>query len=139
MSKTPTFVKKLSAIRVHINEYSDSGSAAKATLHSAGRSFLRALAEDLGLGKGDFDMRSNKAGIAVSGEVTLHSDSLYVQLMESCVGSGGVSILYRSCSGRKDCCGHTNNFVSIKSLNDDGYDRFLSHCKKLAGLVTEAA
>ena len=38
---------------------------------------LRRLAEALALQPAAFDLRFNKGGIAVSGEVTLHGDELY--------------------------------------------------------------
>jgi hypothetical protein len=44
---------------------------------------LKALADALRLSSGEFDLRSNKGGIAVSGEVTLHGDDLYVQVSQS--------------------------------------------------------
>ena len=66
-----------------INAYSDAGAERKVAFHRDGRRFLRALASELWLARGSFDVRSNEGGIAVSGEVTLHSDTLYVQLSES--------------------------------------------------------
>jgi hypothetical protein len=35
---------------------------------------------------GDYDLRSNEAGLAVSGEITLHADRLYVQVSQSAMG-----------------------------------------------------
>ena len=51
--------------------------------HEFHRTFLRRLsklAKLLNLPKGTFEVRSNKGGDAVSGEVTLHSENLYVQV-----------------------------------------------------------
>lgn len=139
MSKTAASIQKLAAIRVGINQYSDDGQAAKNTLHSAGKSFLRILADDLGLAKGEFDIRSNLGGIAVSGEVTLHGEAIYVQLSEGCVGPRGVSILFRSCSGRKDCCGHSNHFITVARLKEGAYDDFVAQCKTLMERALAAA
>ena len=75
------------------------------------------MAETLGLPAGSYEVRSNQGGIAVSGEVTLHAEALYVQLSESAV-SRGVSMLYRSCDSRKDYCGHQNHFASMSGLNE---------------------
>lgn len=136
MSNAASSIKKLSSVRVHINAYSDQGAAAKDLMHSSGRAFLRALAKDLGLTKGEFDIRSNMAGIAVSGEVTLHANALYVQLSESCM-SIGVHVLFRSCKGRKDYRGGCNNWSSIKSLADGDYDRFVAQCNRLMELERE--
>ena len=51
---------------------------AKRLFHILTRRQLLALAVALGLGECDYDLRSNQAGIAVSGEITLHADRLYV-------------------------------------------------------------
>jgi len=121
---------KLSTMPAGINSYSDVGHARKQTLHSSGRAFLRRLAADLGLAPGSFDIRSNRAGIAVSGEVTLHAEWLYVQLGESCIGRGGVSVLYRSCKGRKDYSGGQNHWRTMAQMHAD-YPAFVAHCKSL--------
>lgn len=126
-----TALKKLAAIRPGVDEYSNAGAAKKETLHTSGRSFLRGLAKELCIEDGAFDVRSNKGGIAVSGEVILHSDKIYVQLSESCIGSGGISVMYRNCAGRKDYCGGTNNFVDVSSLQEGAYPGFLAKCKML--------
>ncbi|KAA3442046.1 hypothetical protein C7I87_32575 [Mesorhizobium sp. SARCC-RB16n] len=44
----------------------------KRRFHTTGRSKLKKLAAELALPPGSYDLRSNKAGIAVSGEITLH-------------------------------------------------------------------
>ena len=44
------------------------------------------------------------AGTAVSGEITLHGDHLYVQVSQSALGSHS-GILFRTCKGRKDYVG----------------------------------
>lgn len=117
-----------------INAYSDAGAARKQAFHAAGKKFLKELAAKLGLQ--DYDLRSNAGGMAVSGEVTLHSDSLYVQLSESCVGPAGVSALYRDCKGRKDYTGGVNNFVQVSDLRgEDCQERFIARCRSLARLA----
>ena len=92
-------------------------SAPKETFHREGKKVLRALAKSMGLEAGSYDIRSNKAGIAVSGEVTLHGENIYVQLSQPCYGSGN-EILYRTCNGRKDYSGNTNNFAAVSELED---------------------
>lgn len=117
---------------VSFNEHSDIGAAAKDAMHRQGATFLRKLAASLGLQKGDFDIRSNRAGIAVSGEVTFHSDDLYIQMSESCLGERGLSLLYRTCSNRKDYCGHTNNHIHLSRLRDrDQVDAFIERLGKM--------
>ncbi len=87
---------------------------AKRLFHSRARSQLRRLATALGLRPGSYDLRSNPAGIAVSGEITLHTDRLYVQASQSAMGNGS-GILFRTCKGRKDYVGGPNNFAPAES------------------------
>lgn len=116
----------------NIDAYSESGAALKELFHKQGRTFLRNLAKALDLGPGQYDLRSNKGGIAVSGEVTLHSDRLYAQLYQSAIGPTGVQLMYRSCDGRKDFCGHLNNFASMREMQDPTTQaRILERMRKL--------
>jgi hypothetical protein len=109
-----------------INAYTDRGHRAKRSMHSAGRAFLQRLARDLGLATSARDIRSNVAGIAVSGEVTLHTDRLYVQLSDSFVGRAGVQVLYRTCNGQ-------NRYAYLKDLaKPDRYDWFVAELKRLS-------
>ncbi len=88
----------------------------KRLFHTHARRQLLALAAALELGDGDYDLRSNKAGIAVSGEITLHADRLYVQVSQPTTGSD-TGILFRSCEGRRDYVGGVNNFASLDLLH----------------------
>lgn len=89
---------------------------AKRLFHNRARSQLRRLAAALGLPPGSYDLRSNPAGIAVSGEITLHTDCVYVQASQSAMGSDN-GILFRNCKGRQDYVGGLNNFASLDLLN----------------------
>jgi hypothetical protein len=89
---------------------------AKRLFHSRARSQLRRLATALGLRPGSYDLRSNQGGIAVSGEITLHSERLYVQASQSIMGHDN-GILFRTCKDRKDYVGGSNNFASLDLLN----------------------
>ncbi len=89
---------------------------AKRLFHSRVKSQLRRLATALGLEPGSYDLRSNQAGIAVSGEITLHGDRLYVQVSQSAMGHHS-GVLFRTCKGRKDYVGGPNNFASLDLLN----------------------
>jgi hypothetical protein len=66
---------------------------AKRLFHSRARSQLRRIATALGLEPGSYDLRSNQAGIAVSGEITLHGDHLYVQVFQSAMGHEGITFV----------------------------------------------
>jgi hypothetical protein len=85
---------------------------AKRAFLSEARSALARLARELGLVPGDFDLRINPGGIAVSGEATLHGEALYVQIGCGVMGHGR-EILYRSCNGRRDYSGGRNRFADI--------------------------
>ena len=89
---------------------------AKRAFHNHARRRLKQLADTLGLSPGAYDLRSNLAGIAVSGELTLHADHLYVQASQPATGHD-TGILFRTCQGRKDYHGGPNNFASLDLLN----------------------
>ncbi len=79
------------------------------------RMFLARIAEEvLGLAKGQYDLRVNQAGPAVSGEATLHTDRLYVQISQWSVGNR--TVLYRTCNGRADYTGGTNRWCRCEQL-----------------------
>lgn len=105
-----------------LKEFVDLGSsslayqaAPKDRFHRLGLLVAASVAVGLGLPEGSYDIRSNKAGIAVSGEVTLHGENIYIQFGQSACGSG-MDILYRSCKGRKDYTGGRNNYLTYKAL-----------------------
>lgn len=89
----------------------------KRAFHVQARRQMTKLAIALGLSPGGYDLRSNKGGIAVSGEVTLHADHLYVQVSQPATGYD-TGIMFRSCRGRRDYVGGPNNFASLDLLND---------------------
>lgn len=129
-NKFKTLARSLAANHVG---FSHTASAAnKDKFHRDAKAYLRLLAAHLGLGEGSYDIRSNKAGPASLGEVTLHSETFYLQL-------GGLfpdSILYRACQGRKDYTGGRNRFMLYASLEDPEYvtDAY-KWCLKDAGVA----
>jgi len=90
---------------------------AKRAFHRQAANILRQLAVYLGYKDGDFDLRHNQGGIAVSGEITLHSDALYVQFSQSCLGPD-MGFMWRTCRGRKDYTGGPNQWMKWESLED---------------------
>jgi hypothetical protein len=104
---------------------------AKRLFHTHARRHLLALAATLGLDDGHCDLRSNQAGIAVSGEITLHADRLYLQVSQSCMGPDA-GILFRRCEGRRDYVGGVNNFASLDLLHQPDE---LARRIRLAGLA----
>lgn len=89
----------------------------KRGFHLTGKKRLRALAKAIGFAPETFDLRSNGGGIAVSGEVTLHHERLYVQISQPSTGADS-GILIRTCRGRKDYTGGRNHFAPLSMLDD---------------------
>jgi hypothetical protein len=89
----------------------------KKSFHRAARKQLKALAEYCGWPPSSYDLRSNMAGIAVSGEITLHHEQVYISVSQVRFG-GDCGILIRSCKGRKDYSGGPNQFACLDLLED---------------------
>jgi hypothetical protein len=104
---------------------------AKRLFHARARRRLRELAVLLGLGADSFELRSNAGGIAVSGEITLHADRLYVQVSQPASGYD-TGILYRNCAGRRDFIGGANHVASLDLLHEP---RELARRIRRAGLA----
>ncbi len=105
---------------------------AKRTFHAEAKRALRAFAQHVGLAPDEYDLRSNPAGPAVSGEITFHSDTLYIQIALSSMGHGR-EILLRRCNGRSDYCGHRNVFCDIAAITD--HARFAALIRRETGMV----
>ena len=134
---THTYVQVPAALLAQgITAYDEAGMEAKKAFHRAGKAFLTGIAKALGLGSSLYDLRSNAGGMAVSGEVTLHTDELYLQLSESCT-KPGISLMYRSCTSRKDYCGHRNHFISAQDLRQK--DRQADFMRTLESLRCDEA
>jgi hypothetical protein len=88
----------------------------KRLFHSKARRRLLELAAALRLAPHEYDLRSNQGGIAVSGEITLHGDRLYVQVSQPAMGFDS-GILFRGCEGRRDYTGGRNHFASLDLLH----------------------
>jgi hypothetical protein len=93
----------------------------KEAFHTTAKAALKEVADALELPKGSYEIRSNKAGPAILGEVTLHGENIYVQVGESPHG-----ILYRTCKGRKDYTGGGNQW-----LGWDRADRLVESIKRI--------
>ena len=102
--------------------------AQKRSFHITGRKRLKALAAQLGLAPGSFEVRSNAGGIAVSGEVTLHGENLYVQISQPATGADS-GILIRTCQDRKDYTGGRNNFLPLSWLDET--DALAGYCRRI--------
>jgi len=91
--------------------------AQKRCFHKTGKQRLKMLATVLNLEPDSFDIRSNAGGVAVSGEVILHHDRLYIQISQPATRAD-TGILIRTCKGRRDYVGDRNNFASLSMLDD---------------------
>jgi hypothetical protein len=89
----------------------------KQRFHTAARAALRRLATTLALPAGSFDLRSNLGGAAVSGEITLHHDDVYIQVCQPATRAD-TGILIRTCSGRRDYTGGRNYHEPLRLLDD---------------------
>jgi len=93
-------------------EYNDEN---KRKFHRWGKRILALVAEKMGLAPGTYDIRNNVGGVAVSGEIMLHGEKIYIQLAQSCVGSG-TEFMFRSCNGRRDYTGKRNHWMKFSEL-----------------------
>jgi len=75
---------------------------------------LKIVAELLGLSPNQYDLRFNPGGPAVSGEITLHTDWIYIQVSKDC----SLGILVRTCRHRKDYTGGPNHWLPLSLLDD---------------------
>ena len=101
-----------------LHGYSEAAARNKTLFHRLGKVLLRFMALDLGYAPGTFAVRNHFAGKAVSGDITLHTDELYVQFSQGRAGNGSQDMLYRTCQGRKDCTGGQNHFLPFAVLED---------------------
>jgi hypothetical protein len=85
---------------------------AKKVADSKFKKALSKVAKALGLTKEQFDLRFNPGGIAVWGEVTLHTDTVYIQASKG----HDMGVLVRTCKGRKDYTGGRNNYLPVALL-----------------------
>lgn len=108
---------------------------AKARFHADGRAAMRRLADALGLDPSRYDIRSNRAGPAVSGEITLHGEELWVQLSLGAMGPDN-EVCYRRVRDRHDHCGERNHWASLRALLAP--DRFAVTLRKDLGLSPAA-
>jgi hypothetical protein len=93
------------------------GYHAKKDFHYFGALFLRSLADRIGLQRGTHHVRSNLGGDAVSGEIYLRHDKLYMWITQSF--DGQVLLIYRACNGRRDSIGEQNNTIKLIDMKDD--------------------
>jgi len=88
----------------------------KATFKRSGMALLRKVAKLLDLKKGEYELRYNPAGIACSGDCTLHADNIYISFNLDCCEW----VLVRKCKTQKDYTGGPNYAYPFESLKIEG-------------------
>ena len=99
---------------------------------NVGKTFLRALAKDLGLR--DAMVSANPGGIAVSGECTLigmwETGGIYICLYQP-AGGGNDVLLYRTVRHCREYKGGYNRFLSRRVLEGGSYVHLLETLSRL--------
>ncbi len=93
---------------------------------NTGKTFLRALAKDLGLR--DVKVTANPDGIAVSGSCSLigmwEDNGIYIQISQSCLG-GNSAVFYRTVRHSRDYTGGQNQWLTRDDLAEKSYGQLL--------------
>jgi hypothetical protein len=104
------------ATKTRIQAYTEKGARDKLAFISGCEAVAHELVRLLGLPDGSYKIRTNLGGAAVSGDVHLHGERIYVALEQSCLNFTG--FYYRKCQGRKDYCGGRNCWVHWGRIMD---------------------
>ena len=78
-----------------------------------GKKLAKFIAKSLGLPKGSYTVRWNAGGDAVSGDVILHAEHLYINFGQSCLGN---QFMYRWCQDQQDFTGGRNRWMNWTEL-----------------------
>lgn len=89
---------------------------AKRAFHRVAQTYLKRLQTALGGAYGDGKVRHNQGGIAVSGEIILHLDRLYVQVSQFAFSGSDNGVMFRSCKNQTDYTGGGNNYATFEQL-----------------------
>lgn len=87
----------------------------KEKFHKLAKKVAKEIAHRLNLPSGSYEIRSNKAGIAVCGEVTLHGEHIYIQLSQ---GWNLPRFMYRYCANQKDYTGGVNQWMDWQDFEN---------------------
>ena len=120
-------MRRLSSLLSHDLSYAYGDSecgpnGSKKVFLNVGKTFLRALAKDLGLR--DATVSANPGGIAVSGECTLigmwETGGIYICLYQP-AGGGNDVLLYRTVRHSRDYKGGYNRYLTCRDLKKWSY------------------
>jgi hypothetical protein len=103
----------------------------KDAFHRAAKKQLNRLAKEMGFAAGSFDLRSNKAGMATSGEIILQSEHIYIHASKPATSSVDRGLMIRTVEGRGvDARSGNNHYAPLSWLDDENRP-------KLRKLVTQ--
>ena len=114
-----------------INGMSDEAQARKNKFHRLAKAVAKSVAKALGFDKGTYSIRSNAGGRLVSGEVILHSESLYIEFSVDYLYR---QFLYRTCKGTTDYTGGRNHWMEYWTLGDE-WDEAIAEFHRLIDLA----
>ena len=103
----------------------------KAIFKRDGMKLLRKVVKLLRLQKGTYNLRYNAAGIACSGDCTLHADNFYVHFNLDCCDW----VLVRTCNGQKDYTGGRNQSFSFDELKVRGAEGLALFIRSVVPIV----
>lgn len=93
----------------------DSSGKRKQEYKNLGQRILRYIAQEMDLKEGEYEIRWNPGGVAVSGDHTLHTSKVYLAFHDNlCSGW----FYYRSCNGLRDYSGGSNQIVHWNKLRN---------------------
>jgi hypothetical protein len=126
---------ELAKVSTHeLNAYTAQGESYKNAYLSLGRSVLRAVGKHYRMV--GYKVHVNRAGIAVSGDITLigmfdDEHGLYIRMSEPALFGGTPEFLFRSVKHTKDYTGGGNQYMTYDELASD----LELACEKMARLV----
>ena len=109
---------------------------AKDLFHADGRRAMQKLATALALSDSSYSIRSNRSGPAVSGEITLHGEEVWVQLSLGALGPD-YEVSFRRVTGRDDYASDRRRFATIRELLNP--ERFAERLRRELRLKPAAA
>lgn len=79
--------------------FSYEGSRIKAAFHREGKNFLKEVAKAMGLPANSYEIKNDKGGVAVLGDVYITGDTIWVEVCDA-LWTQGMAGIWRDCKGR---------------------------------------
>lgn len=94
---------------------------------------LRRFAGDMALRPRDYTIREHRQRRREVAVFVLQTESLLLEIQHR-PGADGIRMSYRTCRGRNDLSGGSNNAIDLPSLStDEGYTNLLTTLRVVAG------